>query len=107
MLVTNGTNAFHGYKYATSADVLEKVNAARVKHGIAVAVNPEIISQSDITNAKGNIEHLAVVKVTVSLFDKDSEEVLRLAGLGSGPAAIKRYGRALCMDCQRTASVSA
>ena len=22
----NGTNSFHGYKYATSADVLEKVN---------------------------------------------------------------------------------
>ena len=30
----NGTNDFHRYKYATAADVLEKVNAALTKHGL-------------------------------------------------------------------------
>ena len=29
----SGTNDFHRYKYATAADVLEKVNASLVKHG--------------------------------------------------------------------------
>lgn len=34
----NGVNTFHKYKYATSADVLEKVNAAFTKQGIATIV---------------------------------------------------------------------
>ena len=35
----SGTNGFHNYKYATAADVLEKVNAALVKHGLAVTMS--------------------------------------------------------------------
>ena len=34
-VLKNGTNNFHGYKYATSSDVLEKVNAALVQNGIS------------------------------------------------------------------------
>ena len=33
----NGKNDFHGYKYATSADVLERVNAALVENHVAFA----------------------------------------------------------------------
>ena len=39
----NGLNDFHHYKYATSADVLEKVNAALVKFKIASIVTPEVL----------------------------------------------------------------
>ena len=42
-VMRNGINTFHKYKYATSADVLEKVNAAFTKQGIATIVVPEII----------------------------------------------------------------
>ena len=39
----SGTNDFHRYKYATAADVLEKVNASLVKHGVAVTAQAELI----------------------------------------------------------------
>jgi hypothetical protein len=80
----NGTNDFHHYKYATSADVLEKVNDSLVKHKVASIVLPEIVSSSDIINNKGNTEHLVTVKVGITLVDSDSGESIALAGIGSG-----------------------
>ncbi len=80
----NGTNDFHHYKYATSADVLEKVNAALVKQNIASVVFPEVIASSDVINNKGNVEHLVTVKVTITLIDTASGEELQLSGIGSG-----------------------
>ena len=80
----NGTNDFHKYKYATAADVLEKVNSSLTKHGIASVVTPNLLSMQQVTNAKGNTEQLATVEVTVTLIDADSGETLTLKGLGSG-----------------------
>jgi hypothetical protein len=80
----NGTNDFHHYKYATSADVLEKVNAAFVKYHVASIVLPEIVSSSDVLNNKGNTEHLVTVKVSITLVDGDSGESITLSGIGSG-----------------------
>lgn len=80
----NGTNDFHKYKYATSADVLEKVNASLVKHKVAAIVLPEIIESNDVTTSKGNIEHLVTVKVDITLIDNDSGESIAIAGIGSG-----------------------
>ncbi|WP_094607196.1 hypothetical protein SPSIL_057970 [Sporomusa silvacetica DSM 10669] len=80
----NGINDFHHYKYATSADVLEKVNASLVKHNIASIVLPEVIANSDVMNNKGNIEHLVIVKVNITLIDTDSGEQIELSGIGSG-----------------------
>ena len=80
----NGTNDFHKYKYATATDVLEKVNASLTKHGLASVVTPNLLSLQQVTTAKGNIEQLATVEVTVTLIDADSGESLTLKGLGSG-----------------------
>lgn len=80
----NGTNDFYKYKYATASDVLEKVNAALTKHGIASVVTPSLLSMQEITTAKGNTERLATVEVTVTLIDSESGETLTLKGLGSG-----------------------
>ena len=80
----SGTNDFHKYKYITSADILEKVNAALVKHKIASLVTPEVISASDVLNAKGNVEHLVTVKVSITLIDSESGEELYISGIGSG-----------------------
>ena len=79
-----GINSFHGYKYATSADVLEKVNASLTKNGIASFVVPEILSFQDVKTAKGNIEHLATVKVNITLIDTESGESTVISGIGSG-----------------------
>ena len=80
----NGTNEFHKYKYATAADVLEKVNGSLTKHGLASVVTPNLLSVQEVTTAKGNVEQLATVEVTVTLIDSESGETLTLKGLGSG-----------------------
>lgn len=80
----NGTNDFHHYKYATSADVLEKVNASLVKHKLASIVVPEIASSADVINNKGNTEHLVTVKVNITLVDTESGECMLITGIGSG-----------------------
>ena len=83
----NGSNEFHKYKYATAADVLEKVNASLTKHGLASVVIPNILSEQQITTAKGNLENLVTVEVIVTLVDPDSGETLTIKGLGSGQDA--------------------
>ena len=83
----NGSNDFHRYKYATAADVLEKVNASLTKHGLATAVTPNILSTQQVSTAKGNVENLVTVEVVVMLIDPDSGETLTIKGLGSGQDA--------------------
>lgn len=80
----NGTNSFHGYKYATSADVLEKVNQSFVKHGIVSIAQPELIDMVDVTTAKGNMEKLATVRMQITLTDVETGETFDIVGLGSG-----------------------
>ena len=80
----NGTNDFHKYKYATATDVLEKVNASLTKHGLASVVATNLLSSKEVTTAKGNVEQLVTVEVSVTLIDAESGESLTLKGLGSG-----------------------
>ena len=80
----NGTNDFYKYKYATATDVLEKVNASLTKHGLASVVTPNLLSMQQVTTAKGNVEQLATVEVSVTLIDAESGESFTLKGLGSG-----------------------
>ena len=80
----NGTNDFHRYKYATAADVLEKVNTSLTKHGLASVVATNLLGSKEVTTAKGNIEQLVTVEVSVTLIDAESGESLTLKGLGSG-----------------------
>ena len=90
----NGSNDFHRYKYATAADVLEKVNASLTKHGLASVVTPNILNEQQITTTKGNVENLVTVEVVVTLIDPDSGETLTIKGLGSGQdAGDKAVGR--------------
>ena len=80
----SGTNDFHKYKYATSAEVLEKINTALVKQNICSIVIPQILSSIDVTTTKGNIEHLVTVKIDIMLLDAETGETVTITGLGSG-----------------------
>ena len=80
----NGVNDFHHYKYATSADVLEKVNSALVKHKLASVVTPEVLNTAEVLNSKGNAEQRVTVRVAINLVDAESGESVLLVGLGSG-----------------------
>lgn len=83
----NGVNTFHNYKYATAEDVLHKVNEALTKNKLATVVQPNIASFGDVTNLKGNTEHLATVIVKVSIIDSESGESVDLYGIGYGQDA--------------------
>lgn len=80
----HGTNEYHGYQYATSADVLAKVNASLVKHGIASIAVPDLLDMIDVTTAKGNTEKLATVQMNITLIDTESGETFTITGIGSG-----------------------
>ena len=80
----NGTNSYHGYRYATSADVLERVNESLVKNGIASAAHPELVSMENVTNARGTTEHLATVSMAIELTDTESGDTCTIYGIGSG-----------------------
>ena len=83
-VVKAGTNDFHGYKYATAADVLEKVGAALVKHKVVAVTNPELVRFEKTVNSKGKEENLATVKTTLHLVDPESGETIEASGWGSG-----------------------
>lgn len=83
-IAKNGTNDFHKYKYATSADVLEKINSAFVRYGICPVAKAKLISLETVTNAKGNQERLATVQMFIRLVDVESGEYVDIAGLGNG-----------------------
>lgn len=80
----HGTNEYHGYQYATSADVLAKVNVSLVKHGIASIAVPDLLDMIDVTTAKGNTEKLATVQMNITLIDTESGETFTITGIGSG-----------------------
>lgn len=83
----NGINNFHNYKYATAEDVLQKVNESLTKNKLASIVCPTLESMVDVTNLKGNTEHLATLSVQVHIIDSDSGESVDLFGIGSGQDA--------------------
>ena len=83
----NGINSFHNYKYATAEDVPQKVNESLTKNKLASIVCPTLESMVDVTNLKGNTEHLATVTVQIHLIDSDSGESVDLFGIGSGQDA--------------------
>ena len=86
-VMKRGTNDFHHYSYATSADVMEKVNSALVANKICALAKPELIGLENVTNAKGNMEHLATVKVGITLIDAESGERVEISGMGNGQDA--------------------
>lgn len=86
-IAKTGLNSYHQYKYATAEDVLLKVNTALTKNKIASVVIPEIASMVDVTNLKGNTEHLVTVNVQIKLIDSESGECVDLFGIGSGQDA--------------------
>ena len=83
----DGFNDYHKYKYASAAGVLEAINAALVKHKVASVVTPAILSNFDVTNAKGNVEHQVTVGCNIMLIDSESGESIDLYGIGTGQDA--------------------
>lgn len=83
-VMKNGKNDFHGYKYATCADVLEMVNISLSSHHICSLATPKLLSMDEVVTAKGGKERLATVKMDISLIDGETGESVTITGIGSG-----------------------
>lgn len=79
-----GENTFHRYKYATAADVFDKVNTALVEQGIISVAKPVILATEQVTTSKGNLETRVTVEMTVTLTDTVTGEAMMLTAYGSG-----------------------
>ena len=89
----NGINSYHNYRYATAEDVLVKVNEALTNNHLACTVKPTIISFDEVTNLKGNKEHIATVSIHIEIIDSESGESVDFYGLGSGQDAGEDFRR--------------
>jgi len=72
------------YTYASAGAVLEKVNEALVKHGIATVTRSKVINEWERINSKGTTLYYKEVEVEITLIDTDSGEERVIAGLGCG-----------------------
>ena len=79
-----GENTYHRYRYATAADVFDKVNSALVQEGLISLAQPNIVSTEQVTTAKGGIETRVTVSMTITILDALTGESLVLTGYGSG-----------------------
>ena len=86
----DGYNSFQRYKYASAAGVMEAINPALVKNGIASTAEVELLEMREVTlvqETRTKTERLATVKVTVTLHDTDSDEIITISGIGGGQDA--------------------
>lgn len=79
-----GRNTFHGYNYATEADVAEAVRAALITERLLIV--PHLLSRAsrEITTSKGKTEYVTSVRVQYTVHDCDSKDVLVFEMEGDG-----------------------
>ena len=86
----DGYNSYQRYKYASAAGVMEAINPALVRNGIATTAEAELLELREVTlvqETRTKTERLATVKVTVTLHDVDTDETMKISGIGGGQDA--------------------
>lgn len=77
-------HSFHDYKYASAEAILSSVNPACAENNVASVTCYELLSEKDVTNAKGKTEHSVTVKCILTIIDADSGEWVEAQSLGTG-----------------------
>lgn len=72
------------YNYVRAADVKRAIRTAFLRYGIYAETNVEPLGAYDIKTNKDRLMHTAMVKVTIVLYDADSDETKTISGLGDG-----------------------
>lgn len=82
-----GFNSFHKYKYATEADVNEKVREELAK--LNVAMMPSVVRHEmrNHTNRNGATEYITMVDMEFTFIDGDSGETITINMSGEGQDA--------------------
>lgn len=82
-----GFNDFHRYKYATEADVNEKVREVLAEHNVVMIPNVKSHSVREHTNAKGKVEYIVTAEVEFTFMDGDTGEMISFTMYGEGQDA--------------------
>lgn len=82
-----GYNNFHKYRYATEADVNEKVREELAKRNVILIPNVKSHSVRTHTTAKGNTEYIVTVEVEFIFMDGETGEMISFTTFGEGQDA--------------------
>jgi len=77
-------NQQQGYKYASAAHILEKVNESMVAHNVCSVPSYAVVSASTITTKKGDIWQFVTVSLKLEIYDADTGQFVIATSLGSG-----------------------
>lgn len=79
-----GKNAFHGYQYATEADVSDAVRRELSKRGIATFVSSAMVQAREVQSSKGRATILtdAAIEVTFACGETGATFTVQAAGTG-------------------------
>lgn len=82
-----GFNKFHKYKYATEADVNEKVREVLAEKNIIMVPNMVEHNTREHTNRSGNVEYIVTVNMEFRFIDGETGEEITFKMSGSGQDA--------------------
>lgn len=86
-IAKNGYNEFNRYKYATEADVNEKVREVLAEQNVIMIPNMKSHNVREHTNRKGNTEYIVTAEVEFTFMDGDSGETISFTVFGEGQDA--------------------
>lgn len=79
-----GYNEFNRYKYATEAEVSEKVREVLAEQNVILIPSMKSHSVREHTNRKGHIEYIVTVEVEFTFIDGDTGESISFTVFGEG-----------------------
>jgi len=79
-----GKNAFHGYKYATEADVSDAIRKELAKRNVFLLPSLESTEQREVRTKKGSAETVTKVRINYTFLDGDSDDKLQMVMEGEG-----------------------
>lgn len=83
----NGKNTFHGYAYATEADITQAVRAEMATQGVMMIPTVEKVEWTAVETSGGKKERLCTLHVLFTVLDSDSDSSLRFTIIGQGQDA--------------------
>ena len=82
----NGHNKFHGYKYATEADVSDAIRKELSTRGVAVYTSSKLIQVREALTPKGKPTLLTDVEVSITFAHGEESFTITSVGTGDDPS---------------------
>lgn len=80
----NGFNSFNKYKYATEADVNEKIREVLAEQNVIMIPNMKSHAVREHTNRSGKTEYIVTVEVEFTFMDGETGETITFTQYGEG-----------------------